>query len=193
VVSWQGQNDRVIVRDVPANTPPIDSFQRSALGHAVEQPFWDSTGSSIYLFAALMGVPDAMLYNLERADASREGSTYVKQLSNIGVVTPAPNGQAFLAGQFGLGGGPWFEAQATTGDDAAWRWASTQQDPLELRWPGQPTWAPDSRAVGYILCEPQSGETSLSTFCSLALLTPRDTAVLVPGIENTLLDWGHDG
>ncbi len=173
--------------------PPLDTFRRSELGHALEYPFWDSTGALIYVLAALIGVPDAVLYSLERADASKGGSTFVRQLGNITGVTPAPHGRAFLAGRWGLGGGPWFEARSTTGGDGAWQWANTQQDPTEVRWPGAPTWAPDSQAVAYALCEEQYGSTGFSSFCSLALLTPRDTAILVPSIGGALLDWGRDG
>ncbi|HSH81503.1 MAG TPA: hypothetical protein VLA19_23485 [Herpetosiphonaceae bacterium] len=193
VARRHGQGDHVIVREVPANTPQIDTFKRSELGHALESPFWDRTGASIYVLAAVIGVPDATLYSLERADASRGGSTFVSQLSNISGAMPAPNAQAFLVGMSGLGGAPWFEAHSTTGDDAAWSWARTEGDPLELRWPGPATWAPDSQAVAYSLCEVLYGPTGRSSFCSLALLTPRGTTTLLPSIGGGLLDWGRDG
>jgi hypothetical protein len=192
IVDWQGQNDRTIVRDVPANTPQIDSFARSELGHALAHPFWDRTGGSIYVLAAVIGVPDAMLYSLERADVDRGGSTFVKELANVGSVEPSPDGRAFLAGLAGLGGGPWFQAYATQGDDATWQWASTQPDPLELKWPGRPAWAPDARAVAYVECEPRYAPASMTNYCSLALLTSTGTDVLLRAIEGAMLDWGRD-
>ncbi len=117
----------------------------------------------------------------------------MSQLSNIGGAMPAPNAQAFLVGMSGLGGAPWFEAHSTTGNDAAWRWARTESDPLEVNWPRHATWAPDSRAVAYALCQEHYGPTGRSTFCSLALLTPRGTTTLLPSIGGGLLDWGRDG
>ena len=191
VVSWRGQADRAIVREVPANTPTIDNLKRSELGHALQTPFWDPAGKAIYVFAALVGVPDATLYGLEQADADKGGSTFLRQFDNISNVVPSPERRAFLVGLAGLGGGPWFEARAVTGDDAAWTWANTQQDPFEKEFFGGAVWAPDSRAVAHVICEPAYSETSIGDFCSLAIRTPRGSSVIVRSIEGGL-DWGRD-
>ncbi len=192
VVAWPGMTDRVVVRDMPATVRQQFARERVELGHALQDPFWDSAGASVYAVAAIVSVPDATLYALERADAAKGGAIFVSELANISGVAPAPNGRALLADMSGLGSAPWFEARATTGDQAAWRWAATKGDPLELRWHSRPAWAPDSRAVVYPLCEPRYGAESSSTFCTLTLLTPQGGAALVPSASMERVDWGRD-
>ena len=196
LVSWLGQNDWPVVRDLPPNIPPIgipgSQSERAGLEHVMEHPFWDAEGRYIY-------VPSFVLYQAlagfsiwERADATDGGSTFLGELPEVFDATPAPGRQAALFSVSSARGDSWFVARAIGGEDTDWRWAETPNGISAIA----PAWAPDARAVAYYRCELEQPEQ-----CSLELLTPQGGAQLIPDVfggtapdrsRPLVLDWARD-
>jgi len=192
LVSWQGQNDWPVVRDLPPDLPAIgvpgSGATRGNYEHVMEEPFWDSAGQYIYVASFVIYQALTDFYIWERADATNGGSTFVGELAGAQAIL-SPDRQAVLFEGASARGDVWFVARALDGSDDGWRWAETERGTLSLA----PAWAPDGQAVAYVACvlEPMPGP------CELRLLTPDGPATLVAQVAENVgvlpprpsLDW----
>jgi hypothetical protein len=195
-VSWRGENDWAVVKDLPPDLPKIgvpgEEPERAGLEHVMTTPVWDSEGRYIYVpsFVIYQVLTDFFIW--ERADAVNGGSTFVEELPG-GDARPSPDFQTTLIGATSARGDTWFVARAlgsTTGD---WSWAETPKGITALA----PAWAPHAQAVAYYHCELEQPEQ-----CELRLLAPDGGAMLLPDVFGGVtpdytrplsLTWGRDG
>ena len=194
LVSWEGQNDWPLVRDLPPDLPAIgvpgSGVTRANYEHIMEQPFWDAEGQYVYVasFVIYQALSDFFIW--ERADATNGGSTFLGELWGSRS-HPSPDRRAALFEGSSARGDTWFVARALEGPDEEWRWAEVERGSLALA----PAWAPDGTAVAYFACvlEPMPGA------CDLRLLTPDGAETLIPGVAGNVgelpptpsLDWSR--
>lgn len=196
LVSFQGENDWAVVKDLPPNLPRIGVPDMQpdveSLAHIMTTPVWDKDGRYIYMPSFLLYQVLVDFYAWERADATNGGSTFISELSG-GDAMASPDKQAALISSVSARGDTWFVARALGGDDDSWAWAETPNGITALA----PAWAPDSQAVAYYHCELDQPEQ-----CVLNLLTPDGDATLIPDVFEGVapdyarmptLSWGSDG
>lgn len=196
LVSWRGENDWAVVKDLPPNLPrigvPDNEPERAQLEHVMSTPVWDKDGRSIYVpsFVIYQVLTDFFIW--ERADATNGGSTFVSEVPG-GDAIGSPDNQVALISSVSARGDTWFVARALGGDDENWRWAETPNGITALK----PAWAPDARAVTYYHCDLEQPEQ-----CALNLLTPDGYSTLIPDVFEGVapdyglplsLSWGRDG
>lgn len=194
LVNWQGQNDWMVVHDLPKGLPsigiPDSQVPPSDLEHILSHPFWSGDGRAIF-------APSYVLYQAltgfsvwERADAQNGGSTFLGELPEVMDATPSPDHKAVLFTSSSARGDTWFVARAIDGDDASWQWAETPKGMGD----NSPAWAPDGQAVAYYRCELEQPDR-----CNLRVLTPSGDALMVgmasesASLDRAMtLDWSKD-
>lgn len=194
IVSYAGEHDWVVVKDLPPNTPaigiPQNEQSRTNLEHLMANPFWDRDGRYVYVASSVLYQALSDFFIWERADATNGGSTFLGELNGADAF-PSPDRQAVLFSASNPKGDSWFVARALAGQNQAW--AATRPNATDVT----PAWAPDSKAVAYYHCELDHPDR-----CNLQLLTPQGGSVLLrdvvggtapDGARDPSLDWGRDG